>query len=59
MPAVVDACRGIRERRALETAVRHAKDFIGAAIASADCFSVGHGHGQYVIFNGFTVGPSS
>jgi hydroxymethylpyrimidine/phosphomethylpyrimidine kinase len=29
----------------LETAVRNAKDFISAAIASADRFTVGHGHG--------------
>ena len=30
---------------ALETAVRNAKAFVSAAIASADRFSVGHGHG--------------
>jgi hydroxymethylpyrimidine/phosphomethylpyrimidine kinase len=29
----------------LETAVRNAKNFISAAIASADRFTVGHGHG--------------
>lgn len=38
---------------ALETAVRNAKSWISAAIASADRFSVGHGHGPIHHFHTF------
>jgi hydroxymethylpyrimidine/phosphomethylpyrimidine kinase len=38
---------------ALETAVRHAKVFVSAAIANADRFSVGHGHGPIHHFHRF------
>jgi len=38
---------------ALETAVRNAKAFVSAAIASADRFSVGHGHGPIHHFHRF------
>jgi len=38
---------------ALETAVRNAKVFVSAAIASADRFSVGHGHGPIHHFHRF------
>jgi hydroxymethylpyrimidine/phosphomethylpyrimidine kinase len=37
----------------LETAVRNAKAFISAAIANADRFSVGHGHGPIHHFHRF------
>jgi len=37
----------------LETAVRNAKHFISAAIASADRFTVGHGHGPIHHFHRF------
>lgn len=37
----------------LETAVRNAKSWISAAIASADRFSVGHGHGPIHHFHKF------
>lgn len=37
----------------LETAVRNAKSWISAAIASADRFSVGHGHGPIHHFHTF------
>jgi len=37
----------------LETAVRNAKAFISAAIANADRFSVGHGHGPIHHFHPF------
>ncbi|SHL55002.1 hydroxymethylpyrimidine kinase /phosphomethylpyrimidine kinase [Bradyrhizobium lablabi] len=37
----------------METAVRHAKTFISAAIAAADRFSVGHGHGPIHHFHRF------
>lgn len=36
---------GLAKGEDLETAVRNAKAFISAAIAAADRFSVGHGHG--------------
>ncbi len=36
---------GLAKGEGLETAVRNAKAFISAAIAAADRFSVGHGHG--------------
>jgi hydroxymethylpyrimidine/phosphomethylpyrimidine kinase len=38
---------------AMETAVRNAKAFISAAIAAADRFSVGHGHGPIHHFHRF------
>jgi hydroxymethylpyrimidine/phosphomethylpyrimidine kinase len=37
----------------METAVRAAKDYVSAAIAAADHFSVGHGHGPVHHFHGF------
>jgi hydroxymethylpyrimidine/phosphomethylpyrimidine kinase len=37
----------------LPTAVRNAKDFINAAIAAANRFSVGHGHGPVHHFHRF------
>ncbi|HWX33007.1 MAG TPA: bifunctional hydroxymethylpyrimidine kinase/phosphomethylpyrimidine kinase [Steroidobacteraceae bacterium] len=37
----------------LETAVRNAKSFVSAAIASADRFTVGHGHGPIHHFHRF------
>jgi hydroxymethylpyrimidine/phosphomethylpyrimidine kinase len=37
----------------LETAVRNAKTFVSAAIASADRFTVGHGHGPIHHFHRF------
>lgn len=36
---------GLAKGEDLETAVRHAKAFVGEAIAAANRFSVGHGHG--------------
>ena len=36
---------GLAKGEDMETAVRHAKTFISAAIAAADRFAVGHGHG--------------
>jgi hydroxymethylpyrimidine/phosphomethylpyrimidine kinase len=36
---------GLAKGEDLETAVRNAKAFVSAAIASADRFTVGHGHG--------------
>ena len=36
---------GLAKGEEMETAVRHAKAWIGTAIAEADRFSVGHGHG--------------
>jgi hydroxymethylpyrimidine/phosphomethylpyrimidine kinase len=36
---------GLARGEPVETAVRHAKAFVSAAIAAADRFSVGHGHG--------------
>ena len=38
---------------AIETAVRHANVFVSAAIANADRFSVGHGHGPIHHFHRF------
>ena len=38
---------------ALETAVRNAKTYVSAAIASADRFTVGHGHGPIHHFHRF------
>ena len=36
---------GLAKGESLETAIRNAKAWISAAIAAADRFSVGHGHG--------------
>lgn len=44
---------GLARGEALETAVRHAKTFISAAIAAADRFTVGHGHGPVHHFHRF------
>jgi hydroxymethylpyrimidine/phosphomethylpyrimidine kinase len=37
----------------METAIRHAKAWISAAIVAADRFSVGHGHGPVHHFHKF------
>lgn len=44
---------GLAKGEDLETAARSAKAFISAAIAAADRFSVGHGHGPIHHFNRF------
>ncbi len=44
---------GLAKGEDLEMAVRHAKSWISAAIASADRFSVGHGHGPVHHFHKF------
>jgi hydroxymethylpyrimidine/phosphomethylpyrimidine kinase len=44
---------GLAKGEDLETAVRSAKAFVSAAIAAADRFSVGHGHGPIHHFHGF------
>jgi hydroxymethylpyrimidine/phosphomethylpyrimidine kinase len=44
---------GIAKGEELETAVRHAKAWISAAIAAADRLGVGHGHGPIHHFHGF------
>ena len=44
---------GLAKGEAMETAVRNAKAWISAAIASADRFSVGHGHGPIHHFHRF------
>ena len=44
---------GLAKGEELATAVRNAKAFISAAIASADRFSVGHGHGPIHHFHRF------
>ena len=44
---------GLARGEDLETAVRNAKSWISAAIASADRFSVGHGHGPIHHFHKF------
>ncbi len=44
---------GLAKGEDMETAVRHAKAWISAAIAAADRFSVGHGHGPVHHFHGF------
>jgi hydroxymethylpyrimidine/phosphomethylpyrimidine kinase len=44
---------GLAKGSDLETAVRSAKAFISAAIANADRFSVGHGHGPIHHFHRF------
>jgi hydroxymethylpyrimidine/phosphomethylpyrimidine kinase len=43
---------GLARGEDLVTAVRHAKAFVSAAIAAADRFSVGHGHGPIHQFHG-------
>lgn len=44
---------GLAKGEGLETAVRNAKAWISAAIAAADRFSVGHGHGPVHHFHRF------
>jgi hydroxymethylpyrimidine/phosphomethylpyrimidine kinase len=44
---------GLAKGEDIETAVRHAKTWISAAIASADRLGVGHGHGPIHHFHGF------
>ena len=44
---------GLAKGEEMETAVRHAKTWIGAAIAEADRLGVGHGHGPIHHFHGF------
>jgi hydroxymethylpyrimidine/phosphomethylpyrimidine kinase len=44
---------GLAKGEGMETAVRKAKAFVSAAIAAADRFSVGHGHGPIHHFHGF------
>ena len=44
---------GLAKGEALETAVRNAKVWISAAIAAADRFTVGHGHGPIHHFHRF------
>jgi hydroxymethylpyrimidine/phosphomethylpyrimidine kinase len=44
---------GLAKGEALETAVRHAKAWISAAIAAADRLNVGHGHGPIHHFHRF------
>jgi hydroxymethylpyrimidine/phosphomethylpyrimidine kinase len=44
---------GLAKGDDLETAVRNAKSWIGAAIAAADRLSVGHGHGPIHHFHAF------
>jgi hydroxymethylpyrimidine/phosphomethylpyrimidine kinase len=44
---------GLAKGDDLEAAVRHAKTWVTAAIAAADCLSVGHGHGPIHHFHAF------
>ena len=44
---------GLAKGEDLETAVRHAKTWISAAIMAADRLDVGHGHGPIHHFHGF------
>ena len=44
---------GLAKGESLDQAVRNAKAWISAAIAAADRFSVGHGHGPIHQFHGF------
>jgi hydroxymethylpyrimidine/phosphomethylpyrimidine kinase len=44
---------GLAKGEDMETAVRHAKTWISAAIAAADRLGVGHGHGPIHHFHGF------
>src|SRR6202163_4130513 len=44
---------GLAKGEELETAVRHAKTWVSAAIAAADRLGIGHGHGPIHHFHGF------
>jgi hydroxymethylpyrimidine/phosphomethylpyrimidine kinase len=44
---------GLAKGENMETAVRHAKAWVSAAIAAADHLDVGHGHGPIHHFHGF------
>jgi hydroxymethylpyrimidine/phosphomethylpyrimidine kinase len=44
---------GLAKGEDMETAVRHAKVWVSAAIAAADQLGVGHGHGPIHHFHGF------
>jgi hydroxymethylpyrimidine/phosphomethylpyrimidine kinase len=44
---------GLAKGEDLETAVRHAKAWVSAAIAAADRLGIGHGHGPIHHFHGF------
>ena len=44
---------GLAKGEGMETAIRHAKAWISAAIAAADRFSVGRGHGPVHHFHGY------
>jgi hydroxymethylpyrimidine/phosphomethylpyrimidine kinase len=44
---------GLAKGEDLETAIRHAKAWVSAAIAAADRLGVGHGHGPIHHFHGF------
>jgi hydroxymethylpyrimidine/phosphomethylpyrimidine kinase len=44
---------GLAKGEGMESAVRNAKAWVSAAIAAADRFSVGHGHGPIHHFHGF------
>jgi hydroxymethylpyrimidine/phosphomethylpyrimidine kinase len=44
---------GLAKRQDMETAVRSAKAYVTAAIAAADRFTVGHGHGPVHHFHAF------
>ena len=44
---------GLAKGESIETAIRHAKAWISAAIAAADRLGVGHGHGPIHHFHGF------
>ncbi len=44
---------GLAKGEGMETAVRNAKAWVSAAIAAADRFSVGHGHGPVHHFHRF------
>jgi hydroxymethylpyrimidine/phosphomethylpyrimidine kinase len=44
---------GLAKGEQMETAVRHAKAWVSAAIAEADRLGVGHGHGPIHHFHGF------
>ena len=49
---------GLAKGRPLEAAVREAKAYISAAIASADRLDVGHGHGPVHHFHAFDAGAA-
>jgi hydroxymethylpyrimidine/phosphomethylpyrimidine kinase len=51
LSSAIAAC--LAKGQDLETAVRHAKTWISAAIAAADRLGVGHGHGPVHHFHGF------